>query len=163
MVGIGRLNGRPSRRGLAHRPAALSTPFRLKTILIQQCPGSHRLQRNFIRAQHATRKAKAHSGGRTNGNRMLAGRRTFTPNFPQIVVSFLHQCGVVGRALKAMSQRPSRGRASRANDDPRQLPNLPRHGAHRDIAIGIRDGSRGLPLDGVEDARRNACLHADCP
>ncbi len=41
----------------------------------------------------------------------------------------------------------------RAYENAGQLANLPRHGAHRDIAIGIRDGSRGLPLDGVEDAR----------
>jgi hypothetical protein len=24
---------------------------------------------------------------------------------------------------------------------------------HRNVAVGIRDGSRGFPLDGVEDAR----------
>ncbi len=31
-VGIGRLMGRPSTSALAHRPAALSSPFRLKII-----------------------------------------------------------------------------------------------------------------------------------
>jgi hypothetical protein len=33
-VGIGRLIGRPSTSALAHRPAALSTPFRLKIIFM---------------------------------------------------------------------------------------------------------------------------------
>jgi hypothetical protein len=54
------------------------------------------------------------------------------------------------------------GSANRVDGNARQLPYRRRHSGHRDIAISIRDGSRGLPLDGVEDARGNARLHADC-
>ena len=37
-VGIGRLTGRPSTSALAHRPAALSTPFRLRIIFTRHPP-----------------------------------------------------------------------------------------------------------------------------
>ncbi len=40
-------------------------------------------------------------------------------------------------------------------DNPRQFPYLSRRRARRYVAIGIRDGSRGLRLDSVENDARN--------